>query len=434
MRQAGLRASDSPAHRIDSTGSRHRVWFINRYFHPDSSATSQILSQLAAHLAEQGWPCGILTSRQLYEAPHADLPREEHWQGVRIHRMRTTRFGRAGLAGRALDYLSFNLAAVWNVFRLVKRGDIMVAMTDPPMLGLVLILPCWLKGGRPINWLQDIFPEIACRLSRSKALSAVLGGLRPLRDFGLRRAAANIVVGRCMRSHLARRGIAAEIICNWADEDVIRPLAHAHNPRRQAWGLGSAFVVGYSGNFGRVHVFDTIVAAAAQLADLDDLIFLMIGGGKQLQQVREEAQNSGLSRWQFHPYQPAEVLSQTLGAADVHLVTQHPGLSGVMVPSKWYGVAAAARPAIYVGPSDAEIALVIAEERCGWQIEPGDASGLAELIRWCRDHPEECRQRGVRAGQAFEQRFRRARSFAAWQQLLTQQAARAGWQQTATEP
>ncbi len=396
---------------------------VNRYFHPDGSATSQIASQLAAHLAGQGWRCSVLTSCQLYEQPRANLESTEDWRGVRIFRVRTSRFGRANLFGRALDYASFYLAAIWAVLRQARRGDVVIAKTDPPMLGLALALPCRLRGAVLINWLQDVFPEIAARLAEGRLLPRVLAGLQPLRDSGLRSAHGNVVVGRCMQEYLAGRGIGTRFIPNWPDEDHIRPVAHADNPLRQAWGLRESFVVGYSGNFGRAHSFTELVGAAELLPKTGEVIFLFVGGGRQYEGLRAVAQARGYTHWQFRPYQAASELGGSLAAADVHLVTQHPALSGLMVPSKWYGVAAAGRPAVFIGPPDAEIARVIAEEQCGWQLSPGDAAGLARLLTECRSDRTECRRRGVLARQTYEQRFRRDLSLSLWRQLLLERSA-----------
>src|SRR4029450_8158614 len=84
-----------------------RVIFLNRFFHPDHSATSRMLSDLAFELASSGKDVHVITSRQLYNKPGADLPAEDVVNGVRIHRVGTTSFGRSRLPGRAMDYLSF---------------------------------------------------------------------------------------------------------------------------------------------------------------------------------------------------------------------------------------------------------------------------------------------------------------------------------------
>ncbi len=44
-------------------------------------------------------------------------------------------------------------------------------------------------------------------------------------------------------------------------------------------GLADKFVVGYSGNMGRAHEFETVLSAAAILKDRKDFIFLFIGDG-----------------------------------------------------------------------------------------------------------------------------------------------------------
>src|SRR5437763_458122 len=114
-----------------------RLFFLNRYFFPDHSATSQILSQLACHLAEHGYNVHVITSRQLYDDPDARLPDQELHRGVTIHRLASTRFGRSGLLTRGFDYVSFYWSA-WRLLNaLVDRDDILIPMTDPPLLSIL---------------------------------------------------------------------------------------------------------------------------------------------------------------------------------------------------------------------------------------------------------------------------------------------------------
>jgi colanic acid biosynthesis glycosyl transferase WcaI len=84
-----------------------RLIFINRFFAPDHSATSQILSDLAFDLAGAGREVHLVTSRQIYDDPKAALPERETINGVDVHRVASTGFGRAALIGRSIDYVSF---------------------------------------------------------------------------------------------------------------------------------------------------------------------------------------------------------------------------------------------------------------------------------------------------------------------------------------
>src|ERR1700684_4421799 len=87
-----------------------RLIFINRFFAPDHSATSQILSDLVFDLAGAGREVHLVASRQIYDDPKAALPERETINGVDVHRVASTGFGRAGLIGRSIDYGSFSRA------------------------------------------------------------------------------------------------------------------------------------------------------------------------------------------------------------------------------------------------------------------------------------------------------------------------------------
>ncbi len=223
-----------------------RLFFVNRFFYPDLSATSQMLTDLAAHLAAAGYAVEVVTSRLSYEDAAVRLAPREAALGLQIVRVATTRFGRANLLGRAFDYLSFYLSAFWHLLRAVKRGDVVVAKTDPPLIGVVAAAVARIKGARLVNWLQDVFPEVGSALGVRVLSGPAAAVLRSLRDASLRSAAANVVLGERMAGYLTGRAIPARqltVIHNWTDDDGIRPRAHAENPLRGEWALADCFVV-----------------------------------------------------------------------------------------------------------------------------------------------------------------------------------------------
>ena len=425
---------DSPA--VNSVlGSPVKLIFLNRFFHPDHSATSQMLSDLAFALAERGRAVCVITSRQRYDAPDDVLPPNETVAGVFVHRVWTSRFGRTNLLGRAIDYATFYLSAAWRLWCLAKTGDVVIAKTDPPMLSVIAAPVVWLRGGRLVNWLQDVFPETAEALGvGGRAARVAYGLMRWLRNRSLKAAHVNVVLGERMARHISGLGVPSErvrIVPNWADGKVIAPVDRGANILREEWGLGDAFVVAYSGNLGRAHEIDTLLDAIAVVergaaagrgmpgrGTRQPVLWLFVGGGALFDPLKEEVARRGLISVRFRPYQPSELLAQSLSAADLHLVSLRPELEGLIVPSKFYGIAAAGRPAIFIGDTDGEIARLIRRHACGRTVAVGDGAGLAQTIIDLAADPAACQRMGVRARQAFEVDFDKPIAIARWGEVL----------------
>lgn len=404
------------------------IIFVNRYAWPDHSATSQLLTDLAEALVARGQQVTVIASRQRYDHPAADLPAREISAGVRYLRIRTTRFGRARLLGRAIDYLSFLAALPWTLWQTMRSGDVVVAKTDPPLLGAVVAGVAWLRGVRCVHWMQDVFPEIAVALGEPRIPRAAAALLAGLRDVALRGAAATVVIGVGMARHLRGRGVPASklrVIPNWAHEDSIQPLPRAGNSFRRSCGLVDQFVVAYSGNLGRAHDADTLMSAVRQLRDRADIAFLMIGDGHRMRTLSDLVRREGLTNLQFLPYQPIERLSEALGAADLHLVSLRPELEGLIVPSKFYGIAAAARPIGFIGASNGELARFIAEHDCGFSVAQGDGPALVAAIVAMATLPDQGAEMGARARRMLDTIFARDAAMNEWHDLLTQLGAHA---------
>jgi colanic acid biosynthesis glycosyl transferase WcaI len=372
-----------------------RVLFVNRYFHPDHSATSQMLSDLAFHLAARGWTVSVVTSRQRYGDARAKLPSRETIAGVDVRRVWSTRFGRGFLPGRAIDYATFYISAFFALLRGAERGSTIVALTDPPLISVVAALAAMLRGAQLINWTQDLFPEVAEALGM-RALRV----MRRVRDWSLRRAQTNVALGDSMAARLPN----AIVIHNWADA-ALHPADIPHD----------RFVVGYSGNLGRAHDAQTMLAAIRELRDDAAIEFVITGGGAQLDAIRAER----LPNVRFEGYAPRERLSESLSGADAHLVTLLPALEGLIVPSKFYGVLAVARPVLFVGAADGDLARIIRTYDCGYVIEPGDGDTLAARIRELANDRDRARAMGLRGRRLYEEKFASQLALASWERLLT---------------
>ncbi|WP_128924002.1 glycosyltransferase family 4 protein [Bradyrhizobium guangxiense] len=399
-----------------------KIFFINRFFFPDHSATSQILSDLTWHLTGRGRSVHVITSGQAYDNPGARLRSEEVIRGVHVHRVSSTGFGRAGLFGRLLDYLSFYWSALAMLWRLVEAGDVVVVKTDPPLLSVPAALVARGKRASLVNWLQDVYPEVATELGVPFLRGPISWLIAKLRDLSLRSAAANVVVGERMRALLVSKNVQPErVFCipNWCDDSAITEVADSDNPLKSEWKLQDKFVVGYSGNLGRAHDYETMLAAAELLRDHPEVVFLMIGGGHQVKDLAREVELRGLaSAFCFKSYQPREQLKQSLCLPDVHWLSLEPRLEGLIVPSKFYGIAAAARPTIAVGDLKGEIAGLVQRYACGIAVAKGDGRGMADAILSLHENAEQRRLMGQNARKMIDEHAGRGRSLQAWESLL----------------
>ena len=190
------------------------------------------------------------------------------------------------------------------------------------------------------------------------------------------------------------------------------------NPLRGEWGLDGKFVVGYSGNLGRAHEYGTLLAAAEALRDERDMVFLFIGGGASMDGLRAEAGRAGSGICCFGHTSPTSALRESLAVPDVHLVVLRPEMEGLIVPSKFYGIAAAGRPTIFVGSLEGEIAGLLAEGEAGFSVAMGDGEGLADAILRLRDDPEFRERMGRNARRLCEERFSRRAALERWEEVL----------------
>lgn len=386
-----------------------RIVLVNRYFHPDESATSQFATDLARHLAERH-EVVVLTSRQRLEHAQARLAPRDRLDGVRICRLWSTAQGRHRLPGRLLDYLSF-LAAVagWLLVR-ARRGDVVLAKTDPPLLGVVTACATLTRGVRRIQWLQDLYPETAVQLGIMAPRGMAAGLARRLRNWSVRRSDVVVAVSPGMLEHLRADAGPARLvhIPNWADDFGGAERAPAPG------GL----TVGYSGNLGRAHPIDALLELARSATD-PRLRFMFSGGGAHYERLRAEVTRLGVPNWLFLPYQPRERVGELLRQADLQLVLLDPRVERCLFPSKVYGLLSAGRPILHLGDPRGEVAELIREHACGWSL-PADACGpVLELLHELRRAPGRLAEAGRRARQAYEAGHRKSKALAMWDEVLS---------------
>jgi putative colanic acid biosynthesis glycosyltransferase WcaI len=363
--------------------TKPRVLVINQYYRPGFEATAQLLGDLCEALSASFDVSVVTGALAIPPAPRGRFDAN----GVHLVRVPSTTFDRAGLGRRALNYLTFLAGAFLEALR-AKQPDVVVCMTDPPVVGDVGLVVARRFRVPLVVISQDVFPEIAVQLGRLEN-PVVVNLLRSLIRIYVRRADRIVAIGETMRERLVEKGARREritVIPNWVDTTKVAP-APKDNPWAQEHGLQERFVVMHSGNIGHAQNLDALVRSTTFLRDLEDLTVAIVGGGARHAALSELVERLEADAVRFLPYQPRELLSHSLSSADLHVVGLARGLAGYVVPSRLYGILAVGRPVLVAAEAESETAQLVLRIGCGVVVPPGRPELLAEAIR--RAHSDE---------------------------------------------
>lgn len=376
------------------------VIFLNRVYPPARGATGRVLRDLARSFARDGWAVTILTT--------GVDSREEKDGPIRVIRVG------AKLCEKSL----FGYLNIW--FRLTLRGlklprhDLVVTLTDPPLMVTGGRLVARVKKSRHIHWCQDLYPDLLPALGIDLPES-VMDRLRAMSRKSMKKCDRVVTIGRCMARQLTTSGLDPKkiaVIPNWPDRELLQvPALTAKGGFRNANGNEAAkrsqsvhvrpfeelfrdgdapkFRILYAGNLGRAHPTAAILDAAEILSqEYPDIEFVFVGDGPGQEQLARDRAARGLENIRFLPFQPASRLRELMESGDVHLISMAEEAAGLLVPSKLYAALAVRRPCIFIGPSHSEAARVINDFKAGAVIPQSEPEMLARAITGLRNNPE----------------------------------------------
>ncbi|MCI5060814.1 MAG: glycosyltransferase family 4 protein, partial [Alphaproteobacteria bacterium] len=304
--------------------SKPSIMLINRVYPPLRGATGRLAQDLAHALEQSGWKVTIITTGP---KPGLDIQ-----QNITIHRVK----GESKCQG-VLAYLKVWFKLAHKALRLPKH-DVVVTLTDPPMVVVAGRLVSLFKGSKHVHWCHDLYPDLLQPLGVK--IPGFLYGL----FFWMSRRAMNtssqvIVIGRCMARHLVSTGVQKQkisMIANWADFDVIAPKkeglslpdkekqdiqASYKKPEELKRDSSAKFRILYAGNIGRAHSVKAIIEAADLLSKHKEIEFMFVGDQYVHDILARERGKRGLENIKFMPYQPLDNLRHLMESGDIHLVS-----------------------------------------------------------------------------------------------------------------
>jgi glycosyltransferase involved in cell wall biosynthesis len=346
-------------------------------------STAQHLTDLAIALAARGHDVTVIASDRGYDDPTARFKRREHWRGIEIIRIPALAFGKNGRWRRAFNFGSFLLVCALRLLTL-RRFDVVVALTSPPLISFLAALFVKLKGGKFCFWVMDLNPDeaIAAGWLDERTISSRV--LQRMLNYSLNVAARTVVLDRFMKERVVAKGCdpaRIAIVPPWSHDDHVQYSPAEREAFRRQHGFSEKFLVMYSGNHSPCHPLDTLLDAARALKDRSEIVFCFVGGGSEQVKVRDRAAEHGLTNVKCLPYQPLNELAGSLSAADLHVVVMGDRFVGIVHPCKVYNIMSVGAPTLYIGPTPSHVTDIASQQQYRFFIAAhGDVEGVVKAV------------------------------------------------------
>ena len=361
------------------------VLLLNEYFPPDTAATAKNAALVAEALAERHYVT-VLAGRPSYDPLEHHRPyllRSQREGNLMIERVGSTAFSRLDMKGRLANYLSYLALATPRA--LSMNPDVVLAMTDPPIEGIVGASVARFLGRPFVYNIRDLYPDMALAtgILRQRGWT---DAWEASHRRALRQAAKVIVLGEDMREGIVEKGVDPARIVVIRDAmpfpEVLPPIDRGIV--REIRG-DFRFVLIHAGNLGFSGAWQTLIHSA-QMLESERVGLVFIGEGAMKSRIQEAAQNCRNIR--FLPFFPTSGIPSVMAAGDLHVVTIKRGLEGVIVPSKLYNILAYGRPILAIATERTEVARLARQYQCGIAADPDDAIQVTQAVQRLLQAPE----------------------------------------------
>jgi len=415
------------------------VYLLYHFFHPDDVVSARLFSDLAEELTEAGYEVTALPSIRSCHGSKVRLQQRQFWAGGQIHRVWRPNWPQQKTWGRFGNALCMLLVWTWRAAIMPRRrGEIMIVGTDPVLSVLIAISWRLLRPrAKIVHWCHDLYPHAAVAESMVKADSLLVRAIEFALRIAYRRCDVIADLGICMRRLLIEAGGDSEgarvakpatepewrsgryaTLVPWSLVEPSEPAEPDPLVREQLFGQARLGLL-YSGNFGRAHCFDTVLALARQLRD-EDVGFCFAGRGLRLDAVRA-AVTAEEKNIRFAGFADEDQLAARLAAADIHLVTLRENWTGTVVPSKFFGALAAGRPVLFAGSADSAIAQWIEEFGVGWVLNDQTVAEVADELRLMIADGQSQERLRQRCFDVYHREFSRRVQIDRWLEMLSGQ-------------
>lgn len=360
-----------------------RVLLLTQWFDPEPTFKGLVF---ARELVSQGFDVEVVTGfpnypgGKVYSGYRIKWLQREDIDGVHITRVPLYPSHDQSAIKRIFNYLSFSVSSLVYCLFMAKRADVIYAYHPPLTVGVSAGLIRLLRRIPVVYDIQDMWPDTLSATGMIRSPS-IIKMVSVVCQWVYKRVDRIVVLSPGFKDLLIKRGVSSgkvDVIYNWADESslMISPGAVP-----DIFRTNDRFRIIFAGNMGKAQAMDSVLEAA-RILDMKDssVTFVLMGGGLEVERLKQTALEVGLSNVIFLPPIPMSEVGGYLHAADALLVhlRKNP-LFEITIPSKTQAYMAVGKPILMA--VDGNAADLIRQSGSGVIVESENATALAEAAQ-----------------------------------------------------
>jgi glycosyltransferase involved in cell wall biosynthesis len=377
-----------------------KILIVTEHFYPVDNSTSYYLTNIAIKLAENN-NVRVICNTNLNDNIELNI------NNLSIIRSKEVKLSKNNIITRSLKFLISSIKLSILTSKNIETNTEVLSVTNPAFIIVFLSI---LKKIKNFNYkliVYDVFPENLIASNILKKRSFFYRTIKRIYDWSYLKADQLIVIGRDMQDVIKEKtnnNVPIILIENWCDYQNILPSKKKNNKILENLNILDKKVFLFAGNLGRVQGIENILQAA-ELVNKENFIFLFIGDGTMKNDILKHILTSKIKNVIYGGSFPMNQQNLFLNACDVSVVSLADSMYGLGVPSKTYFNMAAAKPILYIGDKNSEIARVINENKIGWIVENSNPEALSQIITKIIDDFDNYENIGIKSRKVLEQNY-----------------------------
>jgi glycosyltransferase involved in cell wall biosynthesis len=363
-----------------------RILIITQYFWPETFRVNDIVK----FLREKNYQVDVLTcvpnypSGKLFEEYKLDKKKFKNYYGASILRIPVFLRRDASPIYLFFNYISFILSSIFFGFFLLRKRkyDIVFSFATTPLTSsLVAIFFSKIKSCKSFIWVLDLWPDILLEL-------------KIIRNIYLYRMIVKIskFIYKNFDYILSQSHSFQKRIAVYNNNNILFPawsedVEYINKNKNLKYNDDKSFKIVFTGNVGEAQNFDQVIKAAIILKNYDDIKWIIVGSGRELDKIKKIVLEEKIENFIFEGQKSKDDIGYYHSIANILFISLKSGSAiSSTIPGKLQTYLNSNK--FILGMIMGEAKKVIEDSGMGCCVHPDSPEDLAKKILYLKKHPE----------------------------------------------